>query len=197
MSEQDSVHHLLNEWRRERPDLDPSPVGIQGRIIRLSAHLFRRIEQFLAPMNLGWEAFSLLVTLRRSGRPYEMRPTDILSESLLTSGAITNRIDRVEQMGLVERHPDARDRRSFMIRLTPAGKKLADKAIALHFAAIDDLLQVLTTDERQQMASLLAKLLAAFEQNTARAASLRANADGSPRGRTRQGNSSQLRVPKT
>jgi len=170
MSEQDSVHTLLNEWRRERPDLDPSPVAIQGRIIRLSAHLLRHIEQWLAPMNLSWEAFSLLVTLRRSGKPYELRPTDILKESLLTSGAITNRIDRVEQMGLVERRPDANDRRSFMIRLTPAGKKLADKAIEQHFDAVDDLLQVLNASERKQMAALLAKLLAAFEQDAARPA---------------------------
>lgn len=170
MSEQqDSVHQLLTEWRRERPDLDPSPVAIQGRLIRLSAHFLRRIEQWLAPMNLSWEAFSLLVTLRRSGKPYELRPTDILKESLLTSGAITNRIDRVEQMGLVERRPDANDRRGFMIRLTPAGKKLADKAIEQHFDAVDDLLQVLSASERKQMATLLAKLLTAFEQDAARA----------------------------
>jgi len=85
----DSVEHLLQEWRRERPELDPAPIGVQGRVVRLSAHLLRAAEDYLNPLDLGWEAFSLIVTLRRSGKPYEMRPTDILRESLLTSGAVT------------------------------------------------------------------------------------------------------------
>jgi len=169
----DSVARLLSEWKRELPDLDPAPVGVQGRIVRLSAHFLRRSENWLRPLDLSWEAFSLIVTLRRSGKPYEMRPTDILRESLLTSGAITNRIDRVEQMGLVERRPDKDDRRSYVIRLTPAGKRLADKAIGLHFAAIDDLLGDLSSAERMQLAGLLSKLLGSLEdksrkrQNTA------------------------------
>lgn len=159
----DSVERLLSEWGRERPDLDPSPVAIQGRIVRLSAHLLRQTESYLADLGLGWEAFSLIVTLRRSGKPYQLRPTDILRESLLTSGAVTNRIDRVEKMGLIERRPDADDRRSYIIRLTPAGKKLADRAIATHFAATDELLDALTSDERAQLAGLLSKLLGSFE----------------------------------
>lgn len=164
----DSVQHLLDEWEEERPDLDPSPLGVQGRIVRLSAHLLRHAESYLAPLDLGWEAFSLIVTLRRSGKPYELRPTDLLRESLLTSGAITNRIDRVEKMGLVERRPDADDRRSYLIRLTPAGKRLADKAIATHFSAVDDLLDVLSAGERTQLAGLLSKLLESFENASAR-----------------------------
>ena len=159
----DSVARLLSEWKQERPDLDPSPVGIQGRIVRLSTHILRQSENWLRPFDLSWEAFSLIVTLRRSGRPYELRPTDILRESLLTSGAITNRIDRVEQMGLVERRPDKEDRRSYVIRLTPAGKRLADKAIAGHFAAVDDLLSDLSSVEQTQLAGLLSKLLGSME----------------------------------
>lgn len=162
----DSVEHLLTEWRRERPDLDPSPIGIQGRIVRLSARLLRQIEGWLAPLDLGWEAFSLILTLRRSGKPYELRPTDLLRESLLTSGAITNRIDRVEQKGLVERRPDPRDRRSYIIRLTPAGRRLADKAIAIHLAATDGLLDALSARERRQLAGLLSRLLGSLENRS-------------------------------
>ena len=162
----DSVARLLSEWKQQLPDLDPSPVGIQGRIVRLSAHLLRQSDNWLRPLDLSWEAFSLIVTLRRSGKPYELRPTDILRESLLTSGAITNRIDRVEQMGLVERRPDKEDRRSYVIRLTPAGKKLADKAIAQHFSAIDDLLGDLSSTERMQLAGLLSKLLGSLEDRS-------------------------------
>ena len=162
----DSVARLLSEWKQQLPDLDPSPVGIQGRIVRLSAHLLRQSDNWLRPLDLSWEAFSLIVTLRRSGKPFELRPTDILRESLLTSGAITNRIDRVEQMGLVERCPDKEDRRSYVIRLTLAGKKLADKAIAQHFSAIDDLLGDLSSTERMQLAGLLSKLLGSLEDRS-------------------------------
>lgn len=164
----DSVERLLSEWRRERPDLDPAPVGIQGRIMLLSAHLMRQSDEWLGPIGLGWEAFSLIVTLRRSGEPYELRPTDLLRESLLTSGAITNRIDRVEQMGLVERRPDPNDRRSSVVRLTPSGLKLADVAIARHFAGVDARLAALTAAERRQLAGLLSKLLGSSEEASRR-----------------------------
>jgi DNA-binding MarR family transcriptional regulator len=163
---QDSVARLLSEWRQQLPDLDPSPVGIQGRIVRLSAHLLRQSENWLRPLDLSWEAFSLIVTLRRSGKPYELRPTDLLRESLLTSGAITNRIDRVEEMGLIERRPDKEDRRSYVIRLTPAGRKLADKAIARHFAEVNVLLNDLSSAERKQLAELLSKLLGSLEDKS-------------------------------
>ena len=164
MRQRDSVYRLISEWEEERPDLDPSPVGIQGRIMRLSAHILRQADSWLEPLELGWEAFSLIATLRRSGKPYELRPTDLLRESLLTSGAITNRIDRVEKMGLVERRPDERDRRGYIIRLTAAGIKVADKAIARHFSAVDELLNVLNGSERRQLEQLLSKLLLSFER---------------------------------
>lgn len=159
----DSISHILSEWQRERRDLDSSSVGIHGRIIKLSGHLLRWSEAWLKPYGLTWEAFSLIVTLRRSGKPYALRPTDILKESLLTSGAITNRIDRVEEMGLVERIRANGDRRSLPIRLTPAGKRLADKAIESHFAALKRSLAALSEAEQKQLAALLTKLLSAAE----------------------------------
>ena len=160
---QDSVDRMLREWQRERPELDSSPFRIQGRILRLSALLMRKIDGWLGPLGLSWEAFSLIVTLRRSGKPYALRPTDLLRESLLTSGAITNRIDRVERLGLVERRPDPQDGRSWLIKLTPAGKKLADIAIARHFSSVGREINVLTGSEQDQLAELLSKLLASFE----------------------------------
>jgi DNA-binding MarR family transcriptional regulator len=159
----DSVERMLHEWRRERPELNVSPLGIQGRVVRLSGHLLRRVDDWLGPLGLSWEAFSLIVTLRRSGKPYEMRPTDILRESLLTSGAITNRIDRVAEMGLVKRYPDPDDRRGYLVKLTPAGKKLADKAIARHFAGVQRALEALSAAEQDRLAELLSKLLASLE----------------------------------
>lgn len=162
----DSVERMLDEWRREQPELNAFPLGIHGRVVRLSGHLLRRADEWLGPLGLSWEAFSLVVTLRRSGKPYEMRPTDILRESLLTSGAITNRIDRVAEMGLVKRYPDPDDRRGYLVKLTPAGKKLADKAIARHFAGVEGALDVLSPAEQDRLAELLSKLLASLESET-------------------------------
>jgi len=159
----DSVERLLQEWKAECPALDPSPVAIQGRIMRLAAHFQRRTDQHLKSLGLTWEAFSLIVTLRRRGRPYELRPTDLLKESLLTSGAITNRIDKVERMGLVTRVRGSADRRSTTVRLTPAGKKLAERAIAAHFENMRLLLADLPAAERGRLAELLSKLLTRFE----------------------------------
>lgn len=181
----DSVAKLLAEWRRERPDLDPSPIGIQGRVMRLAAHFQRRSEGWLVPLGLSWEAFSLIVTLRRSGKPYELRPTDLLAESLLTSGAITNRIDKVEALGLVERRPDPRDRRGAIIRLTPAGKRLADRAIADHVGGVEGLLDPLSGAEQRQLATLLTKLLAATEHR-AEAARARPRPAATPARRSAQ-----------
>jgi DNA-binding MarR family transcriptional regulator len=164
----DSIEALLAEWRRERPDLDPSPFGIFGRIWRLSATMLSDAEKWLAPVGLSFESFSLIVTLRRSGPPYELNPTAFYRESLLSSGAITNRIDRVEAEGLVKRLPDPNDRRGTIVRLTPKGRALADRAIKLHFAALTEALSDIDPSERNQLAKLLSKLLMSVEERHAR-----------------------------
>jgi DNA-binding MarR family transcriptional regulator len=160
----DSIEALLAEWRRERPELDPSPFGIFGRIWRLSAAMLSDAETWLAPVGLSFESFSLIVTLRRSGPPYELNPTAFYRESLLSSGAITNRIDRVEAEGLVKRLPDPNDRRGIIVRLTPKGRALADRAIKLHFAALTEALSDIDRSERAQLAKLLSKLLMSVEE---------------------------------
>jgi DNA-binding MarR family transcriptional regulator len=163
-SDKDSIDALLAEWRRERPDLDPSPFGIFGRIWRLSATLLSDADKWLSPIGLTFESFSLIVTLRRSGPPYELNPTAFYRESLLSSGAITNRIDRVEAEGLVKRLPDPNDRRGTIVRLTPRGRVLADHAIELHFEALTEALSGIGRRERDQLAKLLSKLLISVEE---------------------------------
>jgi DNA-binding MarR family transcriptional regulator len=166
-SDKDSIDALLAEWRRERPDLDPSPFGIFGRIWRLSATLLSDAEKWLSPIGLTFESFSLVVTLRRSGAPYELNPTAFYRESLLSSGAITNRIDRVEAEGLVKRLPDPNDRRGTIVRLTPKGRALADRAIKLHFEALSETLAGMDSGQRDQLAKLLSKLLMSVEERHA------------------------------
>jgi DNA-binding MarR family transcriptional regulator len=160
---QDSVDMLVAEWRRERPDLDPSPVAILGRLHRISARLQRRIETWLEPLELTWESFSLILTLRRSGAPFALRPTDLYRESLLTSGAITNRIDRVERQGLVRRRQDPKDGRVMVVQLTAAGRRLADKAAAVHFAALAETFGGLSRQECTQLNTSLARLMSVLE----------------------------------
>lgn len=189
----DSVAHFMEEWRHERPDLDPWPVGILARIHRISNRLLRRSEQRLAPLGLTWEAFSVIVTLRRAGPPYELRPTDLLRESLLTSGAITNRIDRVEQLGLVERRSGGPDRRSVPVRLTAIGKRVADEAIANHFLLHEQLLSVLSAAERAQFTSLLAKLLTSLETARDEAADITGKLGKRPALRSAEGKAKQRR----
>jgi DNA-binding MarR family transcriptional regulator len=159
----DSISILLEEWRRERPDLDPAPFAIFGRIWRLSANLSSCISEWLAPLGLNFESFSLIVTLRRSGAPYELNPTALYRESLISSGAITNRIDRVEALGLVRRRPDPVDRRGTIVRLTPKGRALADKAIKLHFEKLADCLSGMSSNDQAGLALLLANLLRSVE----------------------------------
>jgi DNA-binding MarR family transcriptional regulator len=161
----DSIGRFVKEWRRERPDLDPWPLEILGRIQLLSDHLLRLAEARLATIGLTWETFSLLVTLRRSGPPFALRPTDFYRESLLTSGTITNRIDRVEALGLVTRTPDRNDRRAVIVRLTRAGQAVADRAIELHFKTMAAALSSLPAPDRRDLAQLLTKLLTAFESS--------------------------------
>ena len=164
----DSIEVLLAEWQRERPDLDPGPFAIFGRIWRLSTSLLGDAEKWLAPVGLSFESFSVIVTLRRSGPPYELNPTKLYRESLLSSGAITNRIDRVEAQGLVKRLPDPKDRRGTIVRLTAKGRALADRAIKLHFVALAEELSGIDRAERDQLATLLSKLLLSVEQRRKR-----------------------------
>jgi DNA-binding MarR family transcriptional regulator len=159
----DSIDILVDEWRRERPDLDPSPVAILGRLHRIAARLERRVETWLAPLNLTWESFSLILTLRRSGAPFALRPTDLYRESLLTSGAITNRIDRVERQGLVRRRQDPNDGRVMVVELTAAGRRLADKAAAIHFRALAETFNGLSRQDTAQLNASLARLMAVLE----------------------------------
>ena len=160
-----SIDHFMRQWRQARPDLDPDAFGVFGRIHRLSGHFMRKTEQLLGDMGLGWESFSLIVTLRRSGPPFALRPTDLLNESLLSSGAITNRIDRVERMGLARRTADPRDRRVVIVKLTPAGRALADRAIKRHFEAMTEMLSPLTSRQGRDLADLLGTLLLSMDRS--------------------------------
>jgi DNA-binding MarR family transcriptional regulator len=155
----DAVDELVAQWERERPDLDLWPVGIVGRLSRLSRLVERALKDFFAEHALEpWE-FDVLATLRRAGEPYELTPGALLKAAMVTSGAMTNRIDRMESKGLVDRIPDPNDRRSVRIRLTENGHVTVDRLIELHVANEARLLSALTPTQREQLTSTLRRLL--------------------------------------
>ena len=159
MAARDGVDLILEQWRRERPDLDASPIGVIGRVSRLARELEQRLEPVYAEQGLepGW--YDVLATLRRYGPPYRLRPTEFSSALMLTSSGTTKRLDRLEQAGLVARTPDPHDRRGTLITLTAAGRELVDAASEAHLANEHRLLAALSEGERERLAALLRKLL--------------------------------------
>ena len=154
----DAVDDILDQWARERPDLDPTPIGVIGRMSRLARALEARLEPVYAEHGLepGWH--DLLATLRRQGPPFKLRPTDLTSSSMLTSSGTTKRLDKLEQAGLITREPDPNDRRGTLIALTEKGRTLIDGVTGPHLANEARLLESLDEQEREQLAALLRKL---------------------------------------
>lgn len=160
---QDEVDRLVEAWRRERPDLDVAPLEVLSRVSRLARHLDLARRKVLDGHGLeAWE-FDVLTTLRRTGPPYELSPTALLKATLVTSGTMTNRIQRLAASGLVSRHPDPRDGRAARIRLTARGRATADAVLADLLAEERELLASLSPDERDGLAGLLRTLLLPFD----------------------------------
>ncbi|MBC5816724.1 MAG: MarR family transcriptional regulator [Candidatus Eremiobacteraeota bacterium] len=160
---QDRIDKILVQWKRERPDLQLRAMGLVGRIQRAAAALRPRLDETHAESGLGGDTFDVLASLRRSGSPYELTPTQLYREMMLTSGAMTNRIDRLEEAGYVSRRPDPNDRRGTLVRLSAKGKALIDSAATKHVANEERQLAALTAREQQQLNELLCKLLLGFE----------------------------------
>jgi DNA-binding MarR family transcriptional regulator len=158
MAERDGVDVILEQWERERPELDASPIGVIGRISRLARELEQRLEPVYRDQGLepGW--YDVLATLRRAGPPYRLRPTEFTSALMLTSSGTTKRLDRLEQAGLITRQPDPGDRRGTLIALTAAGRRLIDSATEAHLENERRLLDALSADDRRRLADLLRKL---------------------------------------
>jgi len=160
----DGVDEILRQWARERPDLDTSPMAVVGRISRIE----RKVAPLLSPVfrKFGLEqwSFDVLATLRRSGHPYELTPTQLFNSLMLTSGAITHRSDELVKAGLVQRRPDPKDRRGVRVRLTDLGLKKINEAVTAHVANEHRMLRHLSKEERSRLISLLRRFLLGLEQ---------------------------------
>jgi DNA-binding MarR family transcriptional regulator len=162
---QDHVEHLLEQWRRERPDIDASPMGIVARISRLARILDRQVEEGYAEFGLNTAQFGVLAALRRAGAPYCLTPTSLYNSLLVSSGAMTNRLERLTAAGYVRRIPDPSDGRSILVALTPKGKRLIDRVVAQHYDLERELLASLSADEQRTLTEILRRLLIEFEDH--------------------------------
>lgn len=161
---EDDVDRIVSAWRRERPELDVTPLEILSRVSRLARRLDLARGTAFAEHGLdGWE-FDVLSALRRTGAPYELSPGQLVAETLVTSGTMTNRVDRLLARGFVERQPAPRDRRGVIVRLTPAGMQAVDAALDDLLAHERDLLAELPTSQRDSLAGQLRILLTPFER---------------------------------
>jgi DNA-binding MarR family transcriptional regulator len=156
----DEIDQIVGEWQRVRPELDVSPTHTLQRITRLSLLQGVSFARVFAPYGVSFGEYLVLAALRRTGPPYRLNPTGLFNALLLSSGAMTNRLDRLEAMGLVERQPDPADRRGRLVALTDRGRELVDTAVIDHLANEERLLEALEPHEREQLAALLRKLLA-------------------------------------
>ncbi|KGN40627.1 MarR family winged helix-turn-helix transcriptional regulator [Knoellia aerolata] len=161
---EDDVDRIVSAWRRERPELDVTPLEILSRVSRLARRLDLARGAAFAEHGLdGWE-FDVLSALRRAGAPYELSPGQLVSETLVTSGTMTNRVDRLLTRGYVERHPDPRDRRGVIVRLTPEGMRAVDAALDDLLTHERGLLAELPQADRGPLAGQLRALLASIER---------------------------------
>lgn len=153
-----AMEAILAQWRRERPDIDPSPMAVCGDIWRVAEVLRRGVSANLETVGLDLAGFDVLLTLRRQGRGQALSPSNLAKEMVLSTSAMTNRLDRLEKRGLIERLADPDDRRSLRIALTDAGFALADKAVESHVETEARLIAGLNDAEQAQLRALLARI---------------------------------------
>ena len=160
----DRMDLLEQQWMKERPDLDSDGIfALYGRLARLVGFLEKAICDLQRDNGFSRGDFDVLATLRRSGKPYELTPTELYKSVMLTSGAMTSRIDRLEKEGLVLRSANADDRRSNRVKLTPRGQQLIDDFLPHHLALEKQLISVLSKNEQQMLSDLLKKWLLTIE----------------------------------
>jgi DNA-binding MarR family transcriptional regulator len=159
----DHVHEVLEQWRGELPRLDRAPMAVVGRISRLAQLLQDAVEPVFASYGLNGGEFDVLAALRRAGEPYERAPGELARHTMVTTGAMTKRIDRLELAGLVTRRRSGTDGRGRVVALTEAGRRLIDDAFTDHMRNEHRLLAALPAGQAAQLEAILTTWLAAFE----------------------------------
>jgi len=162
---QDTIDKILTQWQREAPALDVSSLAVVGRVLQLAQLLSKHRETVLADFDLTVWSFDMLATLRRQGPPYQLKPTELYQWLMLSSGAMTNRIDRLEKSGLVTRLRDPDDRRSVIVQLSDTGAERIDAAMPILFEREKQFLADLSQTETADLIALLRQFLATVHQH--------------------------------
>ena len=157
----DEVDRLIAAWKSERPDLNLAPLAVLSRVTRISRQLDITHRSVFADLETG--GFDVLAALRRAGSPYQLSPSSLMSETLVTSGTMTNRLDRLEELKLITREPDPADGRGSLVTLTKNGMSAVDAAMEDLLGREEELLSALTKEEQIDLARLLSKLVNAFQ----------------------------------
>jgi DNA-binding MarR family transcriptional regulator len=163
-SEEDHVDRVRAQWRAVRPELDTSPVAIVARIGRIAAYFDQSTDALMGEHGLARSSWDVLASLRRAGPPHELSPTELYQALMRSSGAMTNRLHRLERAGLIERRPDPGDGRGRLVRLTARGRKLVDEIAPLHLENEERLLASLTREDRGALEDLLRRLVRSLEE---------------------------------
>lgn len=159
----DMIDELQEDWIDQRPDLDTEAMGVVLRIQALAKILADQTAQRLDEYDLQWWQYDVLATLRRQGKPYRLAATELADAVMLTSGAMTNRLDRLEESGMISRVADKGDRRRVLVQLTGKGLELIEDAAETRFQSATDALACLSSDQESQLSGLLRRVLLAHE----------------------------------
>lgn len=166
MSTTDEVDRIVEAWQRERPDLDVAPLQVLSRVSRLARHLDLARREAFAAHDLEPGEFDVLAALRRAGKPYALSPSQLLSLTLVTSGTMTNRIDRLEQKSLVTRTPDPNDGRGVLVQLSNQGKTAVDRALDELLEREHTLLSKVAKADREKLAAVLRDVVLPFDNDS-------------------------------
>ncbi len=159
----DAIDRVIVQWEKEKPHLDTQPMAMMGRVLRIAKHLESSVAQLHKRYDLKIGEFDVLATLRRSGEPYSLTPSDLINSLMLTSGAMTNRVDKLDSKGLIARTHSQEDRRSVTVQLTEKGFHLIEEVMDEHVKLQHDLVASLSEEEKEQMNQVFKTWLGQFE----------------------------------
>ncbi|WP_347755382.1 MarR family transcriptional regulator [Agrococcus sp. ProA11] len=161
--DRDHVAIIIEQWRTERPDLDPSPIGIFGRLSRVTQRATEEIVGLYRRFDLNEGEFDILATLRRTGAPFALAPTALAEQTMVTKGAVSKRLDALASKGLVTREAADHDGRGRVVRLTDTGRSRIDDAVAAHLAQEHQMLEMLPARDRDALERILTTWALAYE----------------------------------
>ncbi|MEZ8743892.1 MarR family transcriptional regulator [Vibrio sp. SNU_ST1] len=159
----DAIDRVVEQWAKEKPELETEPMAMMGRIMRIAKYMETQVAELHKNYDMKLGEFDVLATLRRSGKPYQLTPSELIGSMMLTSGAMTNRLDKLEAKGLISREHSKEDRRSVSVQLTKDGLILIDQMMTEHVEMQKKLVKSLSASQKKNTNQLLKAWLSAYE----------------------------------